>query len=139
MLLPRFKAYPLPTKHAVPVGYRCKYNNERAKSVLGIKFRPVEVSMRDMASAAIRLGMVPQKFVLKKPTWSKVAAAVQPEARGLNLKVKVLSSEVISDKDQDGRVAEVKVGDSTGTATCKLRKEQIDVAKVDSSILLRNA
>lgn len=142
MLLPKFKAYPLPTKHASPVGYRCKYNNEKAKKELGIKFKPLKTSMNDMATAAVSFGMVARKFVLKKPKWSKVAQAVRPEARGLNLKVKVLSSEVISEKDQDGdimRVAEVKVGDSSGTMTCKLRKEQIDVAKVDSSILLRNA
>jgi len=61
MIRDRCKAYPLPTK-GEEVVYKVKYSNELAKSVLNVKFRPVEVSMRDMASAAVRTGVVGKKF-----------------------------------------------------------------------------
>merc|ERR1719261_1767906 len=68
MIKDRFKAYPLPTE-GKEVEYKVKYSHAKATEELKVKFRPVEISMRDMASAAVRLGIVTKKFNLKTAKW----------------------------------------------------------------------
>jgi len=53
----RFNQYPLPTKETVPVKMRQRFNLSKVKA-LGVQFRPIEVTLIDMAEALIKLGVI---------------------------------------------------------------------------------
>uniref|UniRef100_A0A7S2XDM2 NAD-dependent epimerase/dehydratase domain-containing protein n=1 Tax=Lotharella oceanica TaxID=641309 RepID=A0A7S2XDM2_9EUKA len=48
----------LPTHLSSPVAYRPRYNRARAEKILGIRFRPIEESVLDMARKLVGSGMV---------------------------------------------------------------------------------
>jgi len=60
MIRDRFKAYSVPTEGPKPE-YSPAYDNSRAREHLKLALRPVAASMRDMAKAAIRLGLVERR------------------------------------------------------------------------------
>eukprot|EP01100_Stratorugosa_tubuloviscum_P004152 TRINITY_DN202_c1_g1_i1.p1 TRINITY_DN202_c1_g1~~TRINITY_DN202_c1_g1_i1.p1 ORF type:complete len:151 (+),score=79.57 TRINITY_DN202_c1_g1_i1:86-538(+) len=68
---------------------------------------------------------------------------LRPSTYGHNLKVKVVSSDLVIEKERGGsgptiRIAEAIVGDETGVIILKLRNGQIDVAKPGETITIRN-
>mmetsp|Transcript_36231 Transcript_36231/g.43707 ORF Transcript_36231/g.43707 Transcript_36231/m.43707 type:complete len:134 (+) Transcript_36231:119-520(+) len=79
---------------------------------------------------------------LRKPVFVKVET-LRPGTFGHNLVVKVLSSKVVVNRARpDGsgvRIAECQVADDTGTVTLTARNAQVEVAKVGSTICVRNA
>lgn len=136
LLKDRFKAYPLPTESQEPDVVQ-KYTNSRAKEVLGFKPRPIEVSLRDMANAAIQLGITAQKFVLKKVKFGKVSDVV-PDSRGVDLLVSVVSKEAV-EEGKGGSNFDVVVGDSSAIVKLRLSSEEAKEAEVGSVIEVRNA
>jgi len=137
MIRDRFKAYPIPTE-GKEILYKPKYSHERAKKELKIKFRPVEVSMRDMANAAINLGLVEKKFYTKPAKFGSVSD-LNPDSKGLNVKVKVVSTK--GEKFTVGKqeAEEFVVGDSTGVVTLTLVGDEVGTVKVGESYEIHNS
>jgi nucleoside-diphosphate-sugar epimerase len=137
MIRDRFKAYPIPTE-GKEILYKPKYSHERAKKELKIKFRPVEVSMRDMANAAIKLGLVEKKFYTK-PAKFGIVSDLKPDSKGLNVKVKVVSTK--GEKFTLGKqeAEEFVVGDSTGVVTLTLVGDEVGTVKVGESYEIHNS
>jgi len=54
----KFLKYPIPTKEAVPLSRRFKIDNSKVQRELGMKLRPLEETIVDMADALIELGIV---------------------------------------------------------------------------------
>jgi len=83
-----------------------------------------------------------QTTKLKKPVFISVNK-LQPGTRGHNLKVKVVKTNIVVEKERiDGqkvRIAEAIVGDNTGCITFTARNAQVDVVKPGATIILRNA
>ncbi|EQC26611.1 hypothetical protein SDRG_15551 [Saprolegnia diclina VS20] len=79
---------------------------------------------------------------LRTATYVKVKDLV-PGTHGHNLVARVLSAEIISEKVQaDGttsRIAEVLIGDETGTIIVSAWNEQIDLFIVGRNVVVRNA
>ena len=79
---------------------------------------------------------------LRPAVFSKVIN-LQPDSKGDNLKVKVLTSNTVVNKARpDGstiRVAEILIGDDTGQIILTARNNQIDIAKPGSHIIIRNS
>merc|ERR1712224_232500 len=61
----RFKAYPIPTEGKL-YGYTPKFSHKQATEILKFKPRPVEISLKDMANAAIRNGIVEKKYTFRQ-------------------------------------------------------------------------
>jgi len=59
LLLPEFSRYPVPHEAQGTAAYVPKYSPEKAEKELGLQFRPMKVTMLDMAHSLIRLGLVP--------------------------------------------------------------------------------
>merc|ERR1711920_24452 len=59
------------------------------------------------------------------------------ESKGLNLYLKVISTEVV--EGSDGKLAEAKCGDDTGAVTLRLRDAQVGLCEAGKSIIVRNA
>lgn len=137
MLRDRFKAYPIP-KEGDLFGYTPKWNVARAKEILKFKPRPVEISMRDMASAAIRTGIVEKKIVLKQTKFS-TAALLNPESKGVNLMVKVVSTKEPEELKSGVKVQEVVVGDDSAIVILRCVGNELDAVEVGKIIEIRNA
>ncbi|KDO26967.1 hypothetical protein SPRG_07680 [Saprolegnia parasitica CBS 223.65] len=79
---------------------------------------------------------------LRTATYVKVKD-LAPGTHGHNLVARVLSVEIISEKVQgDGttsRIAEVLIGDETGTVIVSAWNEQIDLFIVGRNVVVRNA
>lgn len=80
---------------------------------------------------------------MRKPVFTTVDKLQPGQLERVNLKVKVVNSTVVVDKQRlDGskvKIAEVLVGDDTGCIVFTARNEQIDVMKPGSTVELRNA
>uniref|UniRef100_A0A0G4GFD3 Single-stranded DNA binding protein Ssb-like OB fold domain-containing protein n=1 Tax=Chromera velia CCMP2878 TaxID=1169474 RepID=A0A0G4GFD3_9ALVE len=77
---------------------------------------------------------------LRKPVFGKVKD-LETGSRGVNLKVKVVSTEMKLEREKNGtklRIGEAIAGDDTGIVTLTLRNEQIDVCAVGAPIVIRN-
>jgi len=78
---------------------------------------------------------------LRKPVFIKVEK-FEPDIQGINVVVKVESVQLVKERELiDGRmlrIAEALVGDSTGSIIMTLRDDQIDVAKPNTTIVVRN-
>merc|ERR1711920_411816 len=94
--------------------------------------------MRDMASAAIKLGIVKERILLKQTKFSSVSK-VQPDSKGVNLLVKVVSKTEGEVLNSGGKVTEVVVGDSTGIVTMRLLDDEVAVATDGAIVEVRNA
>jgi len=138
MLKDRFKAYNLPAEGS-KTEYVPKFDPTRAKDLLKFAPRPVEISMRDMASAAIRHGIVERKFLLKSVKFWQVAK-VNPDSKGVDLLVKVVSvKEPEATAKGNGNTQEIQVGDVTGVITLWLVGDEIGRVSVDDIVEVRNA
>merc|ERR1711988_1518530 len=78
----------------------------------------------------------PWKPKLKKPKFVKVKS-IKPDGKGLNLYLKVISKDVV--EDSDGKLAEAKCGDETGSVTFRVRDAQLATCEPGKSIIVRNA
>lgn len=136
MLRKRFSAYPLPTTVG-PMTCRGRYSNERAKSELKVKLRPVEITMTSMAAAAVKLDLVERKYVLKKTPFTKVKT-ISPDMRGANLMLKVVSSETLEARERGSAMVDVVAGDETGIVTLRLTEEEAKAATPNKMISIRN-
>lgn len=133
-----FKAYALPTTEKSPVVYKAKYSNARAKEVLKLRFRPPALSMKDMAHAAVRLGIVEKKFVLKTVKFGKVKD-MNPDSKGLDLLLKVVSIGEAQDTKAGTKIFEVVAGDATGIVTLRLTGDEMAIgAKAGDIVEVRN-
>jgi len=137
ILRSRFKAYPIPTE-GEEFPYTPKFSTARAKEILKWSARPVEVSLRDMANACIRTGVVEQKVYLKPVTFGKVSD-IQPEMKGLNLLVKVVSVGDVEVLQRGDASQEVSVGDASGIVTLRQIGEELAGVEVGKIIEVRNA
>jgi phosphoglycerate kinase len=82
------------------------------------------------------VALSPWKPKLKKPKFVKVKS-INPDGKGLNLYLKVVSKEVVP--ETDGKLAEAKCGDETGSVTLRIRDAQLATCEAGSSIIVRNA
>jgi len=59
-LLPEYKDYPIPMKFkdGETVKYRGHYSNDRAREILGVKMRPLGITISDMAADLVKKGLV---------------------------------------------------------------------------------
>eukprot|EP00928_Gymnodinium_smaydae_P045806 TRINITY_DN3048_c0_g2_i1.p1 TRINITY_DN3048_c0_g2~~TRINITY_DN3048_c0_g2_i1.p1 ORF type:complete len:542 (+),score=190.47 TRINITY_DN3048_c0_g2_i1:82-1707(+) len=73
---------------------------------------------------------------LRKPKFVKVKS-IAPDAKGLNLYLKVLSATPV--EASEGKLVEASAADETGAVTLRLRDAQIETCKVGASIIVRNA
>jgi len=137
MLKDRFKAYPLPTS-SQESSYAPKHNVSRAKELVGFEPKPVQISLRDMAAAAIRLELVARKISLKPVKFGKVSG-IAPDSKGVDLLVKVESIGEAEEGKLGEKFVEVFVGDNTGLVTLRLTAEEASVAEVGKVIEVRNA
>lgn len=137
MIRDRFKAYPIP-KDGEIFGYTPKFNVEQSKQILKFDPRPVEISLRDMASAAIRTGVVAKKFVLKQTKFGTVAR-LTPASKGVNLIVRVVSTKDTTELKSGTRVQEVVAGDGTAVVTFRLVGDELEVVDIGKIIEIRNA
>jgi len=68
---------------------------------------------------------------------------LKPGTHGHNLKVKVVSSNIVLEKTRSDssktRIAECLVGDSTGSVILTARNDQIDRIQIGKPIIIRNA
>lgn len=135
MLRKDFSAYPIPTE-GEEFPYVPKFSTARAKDILKWSPRPVEISLRDMAKAAIRNGIVDRKFNKKPAVFGKCGDIKPPEGKpsGLNLLVKVISL-----GEPEGKSREVKVGDNSGLVTLSLVDAESDGLAAGDIIEVRNA
>jgi len=137
MMRDKFKAYPIPTEGEEPTGGP-KYNNSQAKTVLKWKQRPIEHTMRDMASAAIKVGIVKEKVLLKTTKFSSVAK-LNPESKGVNVIVKVVSKKETEELNNGVKSQEVVVGDSSGIVTLRLVGDEVGTVNDGDTVEVRNA
>jgi len=73
---------------------------------------------------------------LTKPKFVKVKT-IKPDGKGLNLKLKVVSKDLV--EGTDGKVAEAKCGDETGMVTLRITDGQLTTCEPGKSIIARNA
>jgi len=137
MLRDRFKAYDLPTEGPEAV-YVPKYDPSSAKKILKFRPRKIEATLRDMANAAIRLGIVEKKVYLKPVEFGKITD-IDPESKGLNLLVKVVSHGKEEELKSGRKVQEVVVGDASGVVTLSLSEDEVAAVPVGSTVEVRNA
>jgi len=137
MIRDRFKAYPIPTDGEL-FGYTPKFNLEQAKLILKFDPRPVEISLIDMASAAIRTGVVAKKFALKQTKFGTVAK-LTPDSKGVNLVVKVVSTKDTTELKSGTKVQEVVAGDGTAVVTFRLVGDELEMVDIGKIIEIRNA
>jgi len=134
----RFKAYPLPTE-SQEQEIDAKFDNKRTKEILGVSLRPVEVSLRDMAAAALRLGMVERKFIKKAAKGFGKVTDIMPDSRSVYLLVSVVSIGTPEEGRGGDTITEVVVGDSTGVVTVRLNSEEIKaLGAVGDVVEIRN-
>mmetsp|Transcript_53636 Transcript_53636/g.120420 ORF Transcript_53636/g.120420 Transcript_53636/m.120420 type:complete len:387 (+) Transcript_53636:162-1322(+) len=133
----KFKAYPLPEDGPRPE-FRAKYDVSLTQELLKFKPRPVEISMSDMANAALRNGIVQKKYKLKPANFMKVAS-ITPDGSGMNLLVKVISVKDPENGKGGKKVQEIVVGDASGTVTVLLSGDEVGQAAADAMLELRNA
>lgn len=132
----KFKAYPVPTEGD---RHPCfGYSPEKAKDILKVKLRPAEVSMRDMASAAVRMGIVEQKFVKKPVKWGAVQD-INPDSKGVNVLVKVVSLGKAEEMKSGAKIQEVVVGDASAIVTLRLTEAEMACVEVGKIIEVQNA
>jgi hypothetical protein len=132
-----FKAYAIP-EEGTKAEYVAKYDNSKAKEVLKFRPRPVASSMRDMANAAIRHGIVERKVFLK-PVKFGIVSDTFPDGKGLNFLVKVVSVGEEQELPSGKKSTEVVVGDATGIVTLQLTEDEARVAEVGKIVEVRNA
>lgn len=137
MIREKFKAYPIPAEGEESSGGPV-YNISQAKEILKFKPRPIELTMKDMASAAIKLGIVKERILLKQTKFDSVSK-VQPDTKGISLLVKVVSKTEGEALKSGGKVTEVVVGDSTGIVTLQLLDNEIAAATDGAIVEVRNA
>jgi len=137
MLLDRFKAYPIPT-NGKEFGFTPKFSHAQAADILKFKPRPVEISMRDMANAAIREGIVEKKFIVK-PFVSSNIGEINPDSKRLSLLAAVISVTEVEDTKSGAKCSDVVVGDASGVVTLSLIGDEIAQAEVGSTVEVRNA
>jgi len=137
MLRDRFKAYPIP-KEGEEFPYTPKFSTAQAKEILKWSGRPVAVSLREMASAAIRHGIVERKFYKRPVKFGKVAE-VTPDGTGLDLLVKVVSLGEAVELQRGDKSREVKVGDASGVVTLRLVGSELEGVEAGKVIEVRNA
>jgi len=137
MISKPFRAYPLPLEGETPV-YVPKYNNSRAKEILKIRFRPVAASIKDMAVACVRNGIVEKKEALKPTKWGRVDK-LYPDSKNINLLVKVVKHLEEEETKQGTKILEVVLGDATGLVTARLVAEEIPAAVVGDVVEVRNS
>lgn len=137
MIRDKFKAYPIPTE-GEESSEGPKFDISQAKEVLKYKPRPIEATMRDMARAAIKVGIVTEKVLLKSSKFSTVSK-IDPGSKGVNLIVKVVSKTEIEDPKSGGKLTEAVVGDSTGVVTLRLFSEEIESVADGATVEIRNA
>jgi len=130
----KLKAYPLPSESQEgQVG--ATFNTSRAKEILGFDPRPVEVSLKDMAFAAIRLGIVEQKFVRQAASKFGKVSDLAPDSRSVYLLGKVVS---LGANEQTS--TEVVIGDATGLVTLVLTSDEVKaIGNVGDIVEIRNA
>jgi nucleoside-diphosphate-sugar epimerase len=133
------QAYAIPTTGPIPE-YIPKFSAQQAADVLKFKARSVESTLRDMANAAIRLGLVEKKSpprTLRPAVFQKVEDIV-PDSKGINLVLVV--TKTMDRKDiKGGAFREVVAGDSSGVVTLLLAESEEQVAEVGATIDIRNA
>jgi len=78
----------------------------------------------------------PPKIKLRKPTFVKVKK-INPDSQNLNINAKVLT--VTNVEGTDGKLAEAKCADDTGSVTLRLRDAQVAMVEAGKSIIIRNA
>mmetsp|Transcript_14571 Transcript_14571/g.34655 ORF Transcript_14571/g.34655 Transcript_14571/m.34655 type:complete len:501 (-) Transcript_14571:64-1566(-) len=134
----RFKAYPLPTE-SQEQEIEAKFENKRTKEILGVSLRPVEVSLRDMAAAALRLGMVERKFIKKAAKGFGKVTDIMPDSRSVYLLVSVVSIGTPEEGRGGDTITEVVVGDDSGLVTVRLNGEEIKaLGAVGDVVEIRN-
>ncbi|CAE8606673.1 unnamed protein product, partial [Polarella glacialis] len=106
--------------------------------LVGFEPKPVQISLRDMAAAAIRLELVARKISLKPVKFGKVSG-IAPDSKGVDLLVKVESIGEAEEGKLGEKFVEVFVGDNTGLVTLRLTAEEASVAEVGKVIEVRNA
>eukprot|EP00930_Biecheleria_cincta_P035145 TRINITY_DN24204_c0_g2_i1.p1 TRINITY_DN24204_c0_g2~~TRINITY_DN24204_c0_g2_i1.p1 ORF type:complete len:508 (+),score=148.73 TRINITY_DN24204_c0_g2_i1:46-1569(+) len=116
----RFEAYPLPTESQEKT-FEPKYSTKSAKEVLGFKPRPVEVSLRNMAMAALSLGLCQKQFKLREAKAFGEVADLRPDSRGVYL----LAAVVSVGEAQSEPFTEVVVGDASGIVTLSLTADEV--------------
>lgn len=138
MIADRHKAYPLPTESQEgKTGY--KLSCKKAKEVLGVSLRPVEVSLRDMAAAAVRVGLAEKKFIKKAAKSFGQISEIMPDSRSVYLLVSVVSIGIPEEGKGSETFTEVVVGDSTGLVTLRLNAEEVKaVGSVGDVVEIRN-
>eukprot|EP00434_Breviolum_minutum_P017308 symbB.v1.2.015278.t1/scaffold1136.1/size135929/6 len=138
MIADRHKAYPLPTESQEgKTGY--KLSCKKAKEVLGVSLRPVEVSLRDMAAAAVRVGLAEKKFIKKAAKSFGQISEIMPDSRSVYLLVSVVSIGTPEEGKGSETFTEVVVGDSTGLVTLRLNAEEVKaVGSVGDVVEIRN-
>jgi len=140
MIRDKFKAYPIPTE-GKEVKFTAKYNNAKVKDDLKVKLRPVDASMRDMANAAIRTGIVERKAPPLKPVTFGSVDDLNPDSKGANLLVKVVSvtePAVPKGEGKGGGRREAVVGDATGVVILLLNARESEVATAGTVIEIRS-
>merc|ERR1711904_692402 len=108
MIRDKFKAYPISTE-GQEVSGGAKFDISQAKEVLKWKPRPIEATMRDMARAAIKVGIVKER-VLLKPTKFSTVSKIEPDGKGINILVKVVSKQEGEEMKNGGKSMEAVVG-----------------------------
>ncbi|EPS67409.1 hypothetical protein M569_07366, partial [Genlisea aurea] len=91
-------------------------------------------------------GSAAAKPALRKPVFVKVDS-LKPGTYGHTLVVKVLQSNNVSNKklrprvpkNQNSRIAEILVGDETGTILFTARNDQVESMNPGNTVILRNA
>merc|ERR1711972_979403 len=78
----------------------------------------------------------PPKIKLRKPKFVKVKS-INPDSANLNINAKVLKVDVV--EGTEGKLAEAKCADDTGSMTLRLRDAQIGLCEVGKSVIIRNA
>jgi ssDNA-binding replication factor A large subunit len=87
-----------------------------------------------MANSLIRTGIT-----LKAVKWSQVEA-LDPDSKGVNLIVKVVSLKDPEDTKSGTKVQEFVVGDNTGIVTLRLTGDEIEAASKEGTMIeVRNA
>jgi len=133
----RFKGYAIP-KEGTLFGFNPKFSPQLAKDVLHWKPRPVEISLRDMANAAIRHGIVEKKYVLKPTKFMKVGETM-PDGKGLNYIVSIVSIGEAEELRGGETRRDVVVGDDSALVTLGLVGSELDGVAVGKVIEVRNA
>jgi len=108
-------------------------SEDRSKAVERLE-KKVAAARRVSLSEADKLD---KSFLPKKPKFKKVKN-IQPEAKGLNLMLKVVKCEKV--EDEKTPTWEAQCGDDTGVVTFNLRsQEHADVCKAGASVRVQNA